>query len=155
MPTPASSAKGIHDGRCNRALDEGPSQGRAAVQAVQPDEGRCHAPADLPGELEVHTQVEEEIVYPALASIDRPLEKHAEDEHKQAKRLIEQIRSNGSDAGETEALARKLEAAVQEHVQEEESKALPELRQRAADQLDDMGTRVEERKKVLARAAGQ
>jgi hemerythrin superfamily protein len=104
-------------------------------------------------ELQVHTQVEEEIVYPRLAQIDRPLEQHAEDEHRQAKQLIEQIQSNGSDAGAAEQLARQLEAAVKEHVQEEESKAFPELRQQAADQLDEMGRRVEERKQALKQSA--
>jgi iron-sulfur cluster repair protein YtfE (RIC family) len=44
-------------------------------------------------ELERHTTVEEEIVYPRLAEIDPELEQHAEEEHATAKELIAQIRS--------------------------------------------------------------
>jgi hypothetical protein len=46
-------------------------------------------------------------------------------------------------------LVEELEAAVQHHVQEEETKAFPAMRERLADELDSLGTAVEQRKRDL------
>jgi hemerythrin superfamily protein len=97
-------------------------------------------------ELERHATVEEEIVYPRLAEIDPELEQHAEEEHATAKELIAKIRSRPDDAAR---LVEQLQQSVQHHVEEEESKAFPALRQRLADELDDLGKAVERRKQEL------
>src|SRR4051812_15718458 len=97
-------------------------------------------------ELEVHTSVEEELVYPRLADIDPELEQHAEDEHSQAKELIARIRSG---SGDVTALMTQLESAVQEHVQEEESQAFPELREQLGNELDQLGDQVQQRKQEM------
>jgi len=97
-------------------------------------------------ELERHATVEEEIVYPRLAEIDPELEQHAEEEHATAKELIAQIRSQPGDAAR---LVEQLQQSVQHHVEEEESKAFPALRQRLGDELDDLGKAVEQRKQEL------
>ncbi len=41
-----------------------------------------------------------------------------------------------------------LQAAIDHHVQEEESQAFPKLEQGAGDRLEDMGRRIEERKQA-------
>ena len=97
-------------------------------------------------ELDVHTTVEEELVYPRLEAVDRELEEHAEEEHGQAKELIAQIRSGDPDAA---TLARQLKTAVQHHVQEEETKAFPRLREQIPGELAMLGTAVEDRKHEL------
>jgi hemerythrin superfamily protein len=97
-------------------------------------------------ELERHTTVEEEIVYPRLAEIDPELEQHAEEEHATAKELIAQVRSRPDDVAR---LVEQLQQSVQDHVEEEESKAFPALRQRLGDELDDLGKAVEQRKQEL------
>jgi hemerythrin superfamily protein len=97
-------------------------------------------------ELEIHTTLEEEIVYPRLAELDREMEEHAEQEHAEAKELIAQIRAGDPDAAN---LGRQLQHAIQEHVREEESQAFPLLRERMADELDELGSRVAERKQKL------
>jgi hemerythrin superfamily protein len=97
-------------------------------------------------ELEVHTIVEEELVYPRLEAVDRELEEHAEQEHGQAKELIAQIRSGDPDAT---MLARQLKSAVQHHVQEEETKAFPRLREQIPGELAMLGRAVEDRKQEL------
>jgi hemerythrin superfamily protein len=102
-------------------------------------------------ELQIHTSVEEELVYPQLARIDRPLEEHSEDEHKQAKQLIGDILSAGCDSPQAQRMAMQLKSAVLEHVHEEEGKAFPEMRQKMNGQLDEMGERVKERKEQLER----
>jgi hemerythrin superfamily protein len=104
-------------------------------------------------ELEIHTAVEEEIVYPRLAQLDRAMEEHAEKEHAEAKELITKIRAGDAD---TPKLAKKLERAIQEHVSEEESQAFPLMRERMGDELDTMGDRVKQRKEqLMARAGGR
>jgi hemerythrin superfamily protein len=97
-------------------------------------------------ELERHTTLEEEIVYPRLAEIDADLEQQAEDEHAKAKDLIAELRAGSDDVA---GLVEELEAAVQHHVQEEETKAFPAMRERLADELASLGTAVEQRKREL------
>jgi hemerythrin superfamily protein len=101
-------------------------------------------------ELEVHTTVEEEIVYPRLAEIDPALEQHAEDEHRKAKDLIAQIRARPDDAA---GLIEQLKTAVQNHVQEEETKAFPAIREQLGAELDKLGTDAEQRKQALTSQA--
>jgi hemerythrin superfamily protein len=98
-------------------------------------------------ELKVHTVVEEEIVYPRLAQLDRQMEEHAAEEHAEAKELIAQIEAGDPDASK---LARQLEKAIQDHVQEEESEAFPLMRDRIpADDLSRMGDEASQRKQEL------
>jgi hemerythrin superfamily protein len=97
-------------------------------------------------ELEVHTTLEEEVVYPRLAEIDPQLEQHAEDEHAKAKELISQIRSG---SGDVAGVVSQLQSAVQEHVQEEETKAFPALREQLGGELEDLGKQLEQRKQEL------
>jgi iron-sulfur cluster repair protein YtfE (RIC family) len=97
-------------------------------------------------ELERHTTLEEEIVYPRLAEVDAELEQHAEDEHAKAKDLIAQLRAGSDDIA---GLVEELQASVQHHVEEEETKAFPALRERLADELDSLGIAVEQRKQEL------
>jgi iron-sulfur cluster repair protein YtfE (RIC family) len=101
-------------------------------------------------ELEVHTQVEEEIVYPPLASIDGKLEREAEKEHDEAKQLIAKIRRGGENASGLMETVTKLKEAVEHHVQEEESEAWPKMRDELGQsQLNELGTQVKQRKQEL------
>jgi hemerythrin superfamily protein len=97
-------------------------------------------------ELEVHASIEEELVYPRLAKIDAGLEKHAEEEHGEMKSLIAQLRSG---SGNTAALVDQLKSTVQDHVEEEESQAFPQLRERLGDELDSIGQTAQQRKQEL------
>jgi hemerythrin superfamily protein len=101
-------------------------------------------------ELEIHSTLEEEIVYPRLAELDREMEEHAEQEHAEAKELIAQIRAGDPDSAN---LGHQLQQAIQEHVREEESQAFPLMRERMADELDELGRRLAERKQELMTTA--
>jgi hemerythrin superfamily protein len=102
-------------------------------------------------ELEMHTTLEEEIVYPRLAEVDAELEQHAEEEHDNAKELIDQIRAG---TGDVAGLVEQLHTAVQHHVQEEETKAFPAMREQLGSELDELGAAVEERKQTLMSQPG-
>ncbi len=97
-------------------------------------------------ELDVHAAVEEEIIYPRLAEIDPELKQHADEEHGTAKGLIGQIRDR---IGNVRELVEQLKASVEHHVEEEESKAFPEMRDQLAAELDDLAAAVARRKQEL------
>ena len=101
-------------------------------------------------ELEVHTTLEEELVYPRLAELDHDLEQHAESEHEEAKLLIDQIRAGDPDVP---TLARQLQMAVEAHVREEEGRAFPLLREQMGAELQTIGDEVARRKEQLTRAS--
>ena len=101
-------------------------------------------------ELEIHTQLEEEIVYPSLKRIDSKLEKEAEKEHDEAKQLVAKIRRGGADSSDLVTTMTKLKEAVEHHVEEEESEAWPKMRQELGQtKLGELGTEVEQRKREL------
>lgn len=83
-------------------------------------------------QLTLHTDVEEQLVYPALsAGVDdgEGLRRHAEQEHQEVKDAIVQIERLGYDSPEVDALMQKIIAGVTEHVEEEETQVFPRMRQ--------------------------
>jgi hypothetical protein len=72
--------------------------------------------------LTVHTQIEEEIFYPAFweATQDKDMHHEAEVEHAGAKNLIAQIRSSGPDDDYYDAKVHVLSEMIKHHVKEEE-----------------------------------
>ena len=100
-------------------------------------------------ELTVHATVEEEIVYPVLERIDAETEQEAEEEHAEAKELIARIQAMEPGDPELVATVMKLKAGIEHHVEEEEGEAWPKMQAEAGEQLDELGTAVEERKAAL------
>jgi hemerythrin-like domain-containing protein len=90
--------------------------------------------------------VEEEVVYPRLAALDAGLERHARTEHEQARELMSQIRAGDPD---TTTLARQLQQAVQQHVEEEEATVFPLMERELGAELATMGELVQTRKQEL------
>ncbi len=72
--------------------------------------------------LTVHTQIEEEIFYPAFweATQDKDMHHEAEVEHGGAKNLIAQIRSSGPNDDYYDAKVHVLSEMIKHHVKEEE-----------------------------------
>ena len=100
-------------------------------------------------ELDTHTRLEEEIVYPVLRS-DVPegegMAQHAEDEHKEARQLIGRIRQT-SEPEHLDELVQELQSAIEEHVSEEENEVFPKMESALpADRLEEMGAEVEAQK---------
>jgi hemerythrin superfamily protein len=92
-------------------------------------------------ELTVHTSVEEQAVYPSLRELDGDLAAEAEQEHTEAKQLIERVRSASGD--QLVELMDELEQAVMHHVQEEEGQAFPKLQELGEERLAEMGDAIE------------
>ncbi len=101
-------------------------------------------------ELEIHTAAEESAVYPVLAQEagEEAEIGDAEEEHDEARQLIDRIRqSDGKD--ELKDLVAQLKTAVEHHVHEEETDILPKARNELPEgELEDLGERFEQAKET-------
>ena len=101
--------------------------------------------------LKVHTQIEEEIFYPALR--DKIAEKDVDEalvEHQAAKDLIAEIEDVGEVDDMYEARVHVLGEQISHHVKEEEEELFPEA-QKAGVDTAGLGPRMAERKAELLR----
>jgi hemerythrin-like domain-containing protein len=101
--------------------------------------------------LALHTQVEEEILYPAAREAlagDEDMVDEAYVEHAGAKALIAQLKTMTSDQPLFDAKVHVLGEYIDHHVREEESGLFPKLRKTALD-LAAMGEQVRARRKAL------
>ena len=104
--------------------------------------------------LTVHTQIEEEIFYPAVREAIEKAEliDEAIVEHASAKQLIAEIEE--MDAGDElyDAKVKVLGEQVRHHVEEEEDELFPEVESSELD-LEALGTKMAERKAALLKEA--
>jgi hemerythrin superfamily protein len=101
-------------------------------------------------ELTVHAQLEEEIFYPSARDLledDRLLNKAAV-EHGAAKELIAQIQSLDVFDPMFDATVAVLGQYVNSHIEEEEKEIFPKVEKAKMD-LEEIGSEIAERKKVL------
>jgi hemerythrin superfamily protein len=101
-------------------------------------------------ELRVHTQIEEEIFYPAAREVlrDEDLMDEAEVEHAGAKDLIGQIESSSPGAELYDAKVTVLGEYIKHHVKEEHEEMFPKLRKTKLD-MQALGERLQARKTQL------
>lgn len=100
--------------------------------------------------LAIHTQVEEEVFYPAArdAIDDMNLLDEAEVEHATAKQLITELAALQPGDDLYEAKFTVLGEYVKHHIQEEEKKLFPKLKKTKID-LDQLGEEIRQRKLEL------
>jgi hemerythrin-like domain-containing protein len=105
-------------------------------------------------ELELHTRLEEEIFYPAVSAGGsdevRELVIESLEEHQEASALMDELRDmDPGDPGYEQSFAELIES-VQEHIDAEESEMFPQAQKSLRDQLDDIGSRMEEQKELTS-----
>ena len=102
--------------------------------------------------LKVHTQIEEEIFYPAFLQATEDMDTHheAEIEHEGAKRLIADIEASGPSDDYFDAKVKVLSEMIKHHVKEEEQRGgmFAEARQSSMD-LKAVGVELASRKTAL------
>jgi hemerythrin superfamily protein len=105
--------------------------------------------------LRVHSQIEEEIFYPAArrALQDAALIDRAEREHNDAKHSIGRLESMTSDQADFDATLTTLQRQIAAHVREEEEQIFPQVRQGGLD-LVALGIALAERRDVLMDVLG-
>ena len=115
------------------------------------DDSRKSALAqEICNELKVHTQVEEEIFYPAAreALKDQDLLDEAEVEHASAKALIAQIEQSRPGEEMFDAKVTVLGEYIKHHVKEEHTELFPKLKKTKID-LKSLGQQLADRKEAL------
>jgi hemerythrin superfamily protein len=105
-------------------------------------------------ELDLHSQIEEEIFYPAVRKADAQLAEQVNEalrEHAEVKQQVAALQSrDGGQNGELEREVTALQQTVEHHVTEEEGEMFP----RVAEVLDErrraeLGDQLEQRKEAL------
>ena len=111
--------------------------------------------ATICAELTVHTQVEEEIFYPAARDIldDEELVDEAVVEHASAKDLIAQLADMSPDDDLYDAKIKVLSELIEHHVEEEEDEMFPKLKKARLD-TKALGPQMAERKHELIEELG-
>ncbi|WP_426572136.1 hemerythrin domain-containing protein [Aquihabitans sp. McL0605] len=93
---------------------------------------------ELASSLDTHMRVEERYIYPMISDlIGQDEASDATDEHELARDGLASARTR-LEEGAFEAAIEILEAGIAHHVEEEEQELFPQLRVKAADQLDGM-----------------
>jgi hemerythrin superfamily protein len=105
--------------------------------------------------LEIHAQLEEEILCPAVAAVDSALVSKSVPEHEEMHRLMAELRGlEPTSAGFDETFLELMRTVIH-HVADEETLLLPEAERLLADRLGELGTQMAKRRRqlMLPRAA--
>lgn len=108
--------------------------------------------AELKQELEVHTEIEEQIFYPALQSARETagLVKESLHEHDTVKQLLRDLDVMDHDSPQWTASLDTLKENVEHHVHEEEEEMFPKAQEvLSMDTLEELGNRMQRKKKDL------
>lgn len=121
---------------------------------ASPDDRRMTAER-ICAALTIHTQIEEEIFYPAVreATGDDALLDHAEEEHQEAKDLIARIQGMDPEEDGYDECVQQLAGAIMAHVMEERERVFLQARYSPLD-LRGLAVELFERKQALKSAAG-
>lgn len=101
-------------------------------------------------ELEIHAKLEEELIYPAIREVldEEDLMDEALEEHHAVKLLIKELRKMGPKDERYRAKFKVMAEMVKHHIEEEESRILPEAEQSDLD-LAELGQDAMMRKEKL------
>ncbi|MEJ2768024.1 hemerythrin domain-containing protein [Mycetohabitans sp. B46] len=98
--------------------------------------------------LEIHTQLEEEILYPALARVDPDDDvlKKSKPEHDAIRQTIERLRGMGPENAAYDSLFMQLMRTVIHHVADEEAVLLPRVERMLEAELTSLGAAMTRRR---------
>ena len=106
--------------------------------------------------LEVHAQLEEEIFYPAMGSVDTQLVGKLIPEHDKVRSLIGALRAMEPTDVQYDSIVMELMREVMHHVAEEETVLLPEAERVLGERLSELGARMLKRRlQLMAPHAGE
>jgi len=106
-------------------------------------------------ELTIHTQIEEELFYPAVRAEtgNQKMVQDAIQEHAEAKELIAHIEGMAADDKDLDDTVALLRRAIEHHVEEEEREMFPQARQSDVD-LGRLREQLADRKEQLEHDMG-
>jgi iron-sulfur cluster repair protein YtfE (RIC family) len=126
------------------------------IEAASATAERQQLFVQLKQELDLHAQVEETILYPALKQAEetRNITLEAYEEHQEVKDLLAEIQQTPPDDEEWTALVMELRESVEHHVEEEESEMFAQARDVLTEQqIDEISQRVEAAKRQAQAAS--
>jgi hemerythrin superfamily protein len=116
---------------------------------------------EIETEVKIHTQIEEEIFYPAYKdAVEGDEEKEqlfyeALEEHHVVDLVLPEIRDTDEGSEEFSAKGKVLKDLIEHHAEEEEKQMFPKARKAmGAAELRNLGQRLEERKQQLMESSG-
>ena len=124
-------------------------------EKTESEEERSRIVEEACADLTVHTQLEEQVFYPAVrrALEDSGLIDEAEVEHDVAKELIEKLKGMSAKNGEFSATFTVLSEYVLHHVEEEQNELFPAARKTDLD-FNALAEEMKQRKKELREELG-
>jgi hemerythrin superfamily protein len=127
-----------------------------AYEELEDDDAKAALSAKICTALKVHTQIEEELFYPAArkATKDDDLLDEAKVEHDGAKTLIEEIEAMEVGDDLYDAKVKVLGEQIKHHVKEEEEELFPEVKSAKMD-VDGLGRKMAARKEELMAELGE
>jgi hemerythrin superfamily protein len=100
-------------------------------------------------ELTLHSQLEEEIFYPALGDIGRGPLAEAVDDHRLMRQILDALQGHRPGDGDFQEMLDRLEDLVEDHVDEEESRLFTKAEMLGTAQLLEIGSRMMARREEL------
>jgi hemerythrin-like domain-containing protein len=104
-------------------------------------------------ELEIHTQIEDELFYPAVHEVS-PLLSIAHAEHRQIDDQLATVMRMDVDDAEFATEVRLLESTLRHHTMEEEQRMFPQAQALGEHRLEELGDRLRARQRELAESGG-
>ena len=104
-------------------------------------------------ELEIHTQIEDELFYPAVVDVS-PLLSLAHAEHRQIDDQLATVMRTAPDDPEFVTEVRMLEKTLRHHTMEEEQRMFPQSHALGEARLEQLGRQLQERQRELADSGG-
>ncbi|MBK4735807.1 hemerythrin domain-containing protein [Noviherbaspirillum pedocola] len=92
--------------------------------------------------VEMHTDLEEQVFYPAVRQIDPGLVQHSLEEHREAKSLMSQLKGMQPNDAQFDRIFLQFASAVEEHLNDEEQKLFPEV-QGAGLNMKELGAKMQ------------
>lgn len=120
------------------------------VEATEDEKQHERLFEQIKAELEMHTQIEETVFYPALQKREelKDLVLEALEEHKQVKTLIREIDGLSDGSERFDAKLKVMQENVEHHVEEEETEMFPKVKKLfSREELDKLGQELEAAKK--------
>jgi hemerythrin superfamily protein len=123
------------------------------ISTARSQTGKRELVDEIRRELLLHSQMEQEIFYPALAGTPSgravELVSVAEEEHRAIEKLLQEVSVNGSDKV-LESKMNQLIDSVLQHIEKEEEEIFDEARKNLPEfRLEELGLEMEDRRKIL------
>ena len=118
------------------------------LEKTEDGEGRRELMNEVAQALKIHTQVEEEIFYPAVAELGtqkaREMVMEAVEEHNVVDLVLAELPKVDPEDDRFAAKMTVLKELIEHHVEEEESEMFKLAQKLGADELKELGARMEE-----------